>query len=120
MMAGRCIENSKKSKKRDSNMIKEKEYFIAFDEIDTIWGIGDSTKAALSDAADSHYYDFDDSESLLILLCDKILYDEVSRNGYCHGDGPAYWYFNNQTQMAELIVEEKPGSIYKRFKNEQQ
>lgn len=82
-------------------------YYIAVDKTDTIWGIGNASEEALVDALDESLGLVEETD-FLILPCNKKLYANIKENGYCHGDGPAYWDFNNRTQLAELIVVEKP------------
>lgn len=72
-------------------------YYITIDKNDVIWGVGESPDQSLLDA------EFNLQKSrpkLKTLECTQEVYKDVFVNGYFHGDGEPYWFYDYMEEIA--------------------
>lgn len=88
-------------------------YFIAFDRHDVIWGVGVNPEEALKDARKS----LEGSRpKLKTVRCTKEMYEDISENGYCHGDDEPYWHYNDICQCAYYPEKIKRRNVFNQIK----
>lgn len=72
-------------------------YYITIDKNDVIWGCGESPEQSLLDAKDNLGKS---RPKLKTLECTQEVYEDVFMNGYSHGDGEPYWFYDTFSKMA--------------------
>lgn len=75
-------------------------YYITIDKNDVIWGVGESPEDSILDAK----INFNQKPpKFKTLECTKEIYDDVFVNGYCHGDGEPYWFYDARNKIAYYV-----------------
>lgn len=85
-------------------------YYITIDKDDVIWGCGESPEQSVLDAKDNLGKP---RAKLKTLECTKELYDDVFINGYYHGDGEPYWFYDYMEEIAHYPQKQIRQNVFK-------